>query len=107
MEYYSSNEKRPHDYLKTIDLTGCEDMVAPFPIGGRTFIIKIAIVNKGKNRDYFLDCESQSVMDEWISELAEVCGFTAGICIENLLTITMHELPAMCLSVYTLVLVSI
>ena len=78
MEYYSSSEKRPQDYLKTLDLNNCEDMVAPFPVGGRTYIIKIAISSKGKVRDYFFDCDNQDRMDEWVSQLAEVCGFTAG-----------------------------
>ncbi len=85
MEYYSSSEKKPQDYLKTIDLNGCDDMVAPFPISGRTFIIKIAIIVKGKNRDYFFDCESQDTMDEWVAVLADVCGFSAGmlVCLDR------------------------
>lgn len=78
MEYYSSSEKKPQDYLKTIDLNGCEDMVAPYPISGRTYIIKVALTVKGKNRDYFFDCEDQYTMEKWIEVLANVCGFTAG-----------------------------
>ena len=78
MEYYSSSDKKPQDYLKTIDLRNCDDMVAPHPVSGRVYVIKVAISNKGKSRDYYFDCVNEEVMNEWVDCLAEVCGFSAG-----------------------------
>ena len=50
LEYYSSSEKRPQDYLKTIDLSHCEDMVAPISNQGRENLIKLSIVQADKVR---------------------------------------------------------
>ena len=45
-EYFSSSAKRPQDYLKTVDLNDCEDMVAPITLQGRENIIRLTI-NQG------------------------------------------------------------
>lgn len=45
-EYFSSSAKRPQDYLKTVDLNECEDMVAPITLQGRENIIRLTI-NQG------------------------------------------------------------
>ena len=42
-EYYSTASKRPQDYLKTVDLTYCEDMVAPITLQGRENIIRLTV----------------------------------------------------------------
>ena len=42
-EYYSSAAKRPQDYLKTVDLTYCEDMVAPITMQDRHNIIRLSV----------------------------------------------------------------
>ena len=78
MEYYSSSEKRPQDYLKTVDLSNCEDMVAPMPLQKKVNVIKLSIREKGRVRDYFFECESESEMNKWVCSLAEVLGFMPG-----------------------------
>ena len=78
MEYYSSSGKRPQDYRKTIDLSNCEDMVAPLPVQNRQYVIKLCIKNGAKTRDYFFECSSEIDMDSWVNCLAVVCGFSAG-----------------------------
>ena len=42
-EYYTSNAKRPQDYIKTVDLNNCEDMVAPITLQGRENIIRLTV----------------------------------------------------------------
>ena len=42
-EYYSSAAKRPQDYIKTVDLSHCEDMVAPITLQDRDNIIKLTV----------------------------------------------------------------
>lgn len=78
MEYYSSSDKRPQDYLKTVDLSNCEDMVAPIPLQKKGNVIKLSIREKGRVRDYFFECESEAEMNKWVCCLAEVLGFTPG-----------------------------
>ena len=78
MEYYSTAEKRPQDYRKTIDLNNCEDMVAPLPVHSRQFVIKLLVKNGVKMRDYYFECSSESEMDNWVQCLAQVCGFSAS-----------------------------
>ena len=79
MEYYTSKEKRPQDYRKTIDLNSCEDMVAPLPIQNRPFVFKLSINQGGnKTRDYYFDCGSEYEMESWVKCLATLCGFSAG-----------------------------
>lgn len=53
LEYYSSSEKRPQDYLKTIDLSHCEDMVAPISSQGRENVIKLSIMQADKVSNFF------------------------------------------------------
>ena len=84
MEYYSSAEKRPQDYRKTIDLNNCEDMVAPLPVHSRQFVIKLSVKNQAKMRDYYFDCGSEPDMDCWVQCLAAVCGFSASKSIYSL-----------------------
>ena len=79
MEYYSSCEKRPQDYRKTIDLNNCEDMVAPLPVQNRQFVIKLSIKNGTKIRDYYFECKSETEMESWVKCFADVCGFSAGM----------------------------
>ncbi len=78
MEYYTSHEQRPQDYLKTIDLSKCEDMVAPFPMTNRPHIIKLSVRIGTKLRDYYLDCGGEEEMTPWVKGLARVCGFCPG-----------------------------
>ena len=78
MEYYTSSDKRPQDYLKTVDLSNCEDMVAPLPLQKKVHVIKLSIRETGRVRDYFFECESQAEMNKWVGCLAEVLGFTPG-----------------------------
>lgn len=78
MEYYSSHEHKPQDYLKTVDLSKCEDMVAPLPITNRPHTIKLSVRVGGKLRDYFLDCGSEGEMAVWVKCFAKVCGFSPG-----------------------------
>ena len=78
MEYYSSSEKRPQDYRKTIDLNNCEDMVAPLPVHNRQYVIKLSVKMGAKIRDYYFDCISECDMENWVKCLATVCGFSAG-----------------------------
>ena len=74
MEYYSSQDKRPQDYLKTIDLNQFETIDAPYHIGSREHVIRVAIRTPGgKQRDYFFDCEACSEMNEWLVCLRQVC----------------------------------
>ena len=47
-EYYSSSAKKPQDYLKTVDLSHCEDMVAPITLHGRENIIKLTVKQRDK-----------------------------------------------------------
>lgn len=77
MEYYSSHEHRPQDYLKTINLHKCEDMVAPLPITNRPHVIKLSIRSEDtKLRDYYLDCTTKEEMSAWVKALAKVCGLS-------------------------------
>lgn len=85
MEYYSSQERRPQDYLKTLDLSKCEDMVAPLPIPNRPNVIKLSIRAGDKLRDYFLDPVSEEEMTLWVTALAQVCGFCPGMFIKRVL----------------------
>lgn len=78
MEYYTSHEHRPEDYLKTINLSMCEDMVAPLPVTNRPHVIKLSIRAGGKLRDYYLDCGSEGEMGAWVKCLAQVCAFCPG-----------------------------
>ncbi len=78
MEYYSSSEKRPQDYLKSIDLGRCEDLVAPISLPKRVNVIKLTINEKGKVRDYLFECETVREMNEWVHSLVDVLGFTPG-----------------------------
>lgn len=78
MEYYTSHEHKPQDYLKTINLSNCEDMVAPLPITNRPHIIKLSVRCGAKLRDYYLDCGTEEEMLSWIKCLAKVCGFAPG-----------------------------
>ena len=79
MEYYTTKEKRPQDYRKTIDLSNCEDMVAPLPVQNRAYVFKLSINLLGnKTRDYYFECGSECEMEEWVKCLANVCGFSAG-----------------------------
>ena len=77
MEYYSSSNKKPHEYLKTIDLTRCDDLVAPVPMK-RANVIKVTIRDGEKVRNYLFECESKEGMDDWVKHLVEVLGFTTG-----------------------------
>jgi len=79
MEYYSSHEKKPQDYLKSIDLSCCEDMIAPLPVPGRPHVIKLSIKMGVKLRDYYLDCSNEDTMNSWVTALAQTCGFCAGM----------------------------
>lgn len=78
MEYYTSHEHKPQDYLKTINLSNCEDMVAPLPITNRPNVIKLSIRIGAKLRDYYLDCGTEEEMLAWIKCLARVCGLAPG-----------------------------
>ena len=79
MEYYTSSEKKPTDYCKTIDLSKCEDMLAPVPTNNRTNVIKLIIQKpEDKKREYLLDCDSKKEMQVWLTSFAEVCGFEQG-----------------------------
>lgn len=78
MEYYTSHEHKPQDYLKTIDLNKCEDMVAPLPITNRPHVIKLSIRMGSKLRDYYLDCGDQKELSVWVKSLAQVCGLSPG-----------------------------
>ena len=78
MEYYTSHEHKPQDYLKTINLAECEDMVAPLPITNRPHVIKLSIRSAGKLRDYYLDCGDEKEMDAWVTALAKVCSLSPG-----------------------------
>ena len=49
MEYYTTREKKPADYCKTIDLSKCEDMLAPIPTNNRMHVIKL-IIRKSDDR---------------------------------------------------------
>ena len=77
MEYYTSHERKPHEYLKTINLSKCEDMVAPLPMTNRLYVIKLSVRKDVKQcRDYFFDCSSEEEMISWVKCLAQVCGFS-------------------------------
>ena len=79
MEYYTTSEKKPTDYCKTIDLSKCEDMLAPVPTNNRTNVIKLIIQKpEDKKREYLLDCDSKEEMQVWLTSFAEVCGFEQG-----------------------------
>ena len=78
MEYYTSHEKKPTDYRKTIDLKNCEDMIAPLVIPSKGFVIKLSVKNGEKMRDYLFECFSENDMNDWVKCLARVCGFTPG-----------------------------
>ena len=78
MEYYSSHERKPQDYLKSIDLSRCEDMIAPLPVPGRPHVIKLSVKKGAKLRDYYLDCSSEENMNSWVTSLAKTCGFCPG-----------------------------
>ena len=78
MEYYTSHEHKPQDYLKTIDLSKCEDMVAPLPITNRPHVIKLSVMTGSRLRDYYMDCSSEEEMEIWVKCLAKVCGFSPG-----------------------------
>ena len=80
MEYYSSKEKRPQDYRKTINLNNCEDMVAPLPVQNRQYVIKLTVnMDNNKTRDYYFECGAECEMESWVKCLATVCGFSAGM----------------------------
>lgn len=51
-EYYSTSAKKPQDYLKTVDLKHCEDMVAPITMNGRENIVKLTVKQGEKVRDW-------------------------------------------------------
>ncbi len=78
MEYYTSHERKPQDYLKSIDLSRCEDMIAPLPVTGRLHVIKLSVKIGAKLRDYFLDCSTEENMNSWVTALAKTCGFCPG-----------------------------
>ena len=80
MEYYSSYLKKPQDYLKTIDLENCEDMIAPFDTQNKLHVIKLCIKTGNKMRDYLFQCESEADLNSWVEDFATVCGFTSGLC---------------------------
>lgn len=86
MEYYTTREKKPADYCKTIDLSKCEDMLAPIPTNNRMHVIKL-IIRKSDDRvrEYLFDCESEAEMNCWVTFLAQVCGFMAGTSVPALL----------------------
>ena len=87
MEYYTTSEKKPTDYCKTIDLSKCEDMLAPVPTNNRTNVIKLIIQKpEDKKREYLLDCESKEEMQMWLASFAEVCGFEQGESIARIRT---------------------
>lgn len=77
MEYYSSYLKKPQDYLKTIDLENCEDMIAPFDTQNKLHVIKLCIKTGNKMRDYLFQCESEADLNSWVEDFATVCGFTS------------------------------
>ncbi len=78
MEYYSSREKRPQDYLKSIDLGRCDDLVAPVHLSRRVNVIKLTIKDGVKVRHYLLECETAKEMNQWVQSLVEVLGFMPG-----------------------------
>lgn len=78
MEYYSSHECKPQDYLKSIDLSQCEDMIAPLPTSNRLHVIKLTVKNGAKLRHYYLDCSDEENMGSWVVSLAQTCGFCPG-----------------------------
>ena len=53
-EYYATATKRPQDYLKTVDLTYCEDMVAPITLQGRENIIRLTVQQGEKVHIYYI-----------------------------------------------------
>lgn len=80
MEYYSTSEKKPQDYLKTINLANCSDMVAPMVFQKRTNVIKLTIKDKDsqKMRDYYFEGDTVAETNDWVKHFAQVLGFTAG-----------------------------
>ena len=88
-EYYSSASKRPQDYLKTVDLTYCEDMVAPITLQGRENIIRLTVQQGDKVhiRTYTCTCTvhvytvhpSMCIAIQWLQTALHVTVYSVHV----------------------------
>ena len=67
---------KAEEYCGTLNLTNCQDMVAPIAVGKRHNVIKLSVIKDDKLKDYWLDCDCPPVLNEWVKRLAEASGLT-------------------------------
>ena len=76
LEYYTSYQKQPEEYCSTLNMKVCLDIVAPISVGKKHNVIKLSVRKGDRIKDYWLDCDCPSVLEEWIVLLVDVAGLT-------------------------------
>lgn len=82
MEYYTSYQKSPEEYCSTMDLKETIDILAPVSVGKKHNVIKITVKKNNRVKDYWLDCDCPSLMNEWVNHIVTVAGLSPeGLCV--------------------------
>lgn len=76
MEYYTSYQKSPEEYCSTMDLKETIDILAPVSVGKKHNVIKITVKKNKKDKDYWLDCDCPTLLNEWVNHIVNVAGLS-------------------------------
>ena len=50
------------------------DIVAPISVGKKHNIIRLSIKKRGREKEYWLDCDCPSLLNEWLNCMISVAG---------------------------------
>ena len=76
MEYYTSYQKLPEEYCSTLNMKETLDILAPISVGKKHNVIRLSIMKNDKEKDYWLDCDCPSVLNEWVNCMVKVADLS-------------------------------